>query len=291
MQSTLKSARFCAARYATATTATLTKLSWEPKIAKRRRSPRLENQDTSRGAEHQQPAVLRHKQSADRDSSEVTDEEISFAVVIDRAARSGNAHTAAYWLQEMLNGGSKGNVFAFNAVIIGFGQQGRKLQAIEWFEKMRKQELEPNTVTYNGLINACAKACYAEGAVKWFESMTEAGLPPTSASYNAVIRSFLRHADASAALTWLDRMKLAMSPDKVSYDFTIYCCAAVSPPTSLKAEDVFRSMRYAGFEPSSTTLNALERALGSARRDELCLELGVDIDKVYQKSSGQQKRR
>eukprot|EP00933_Yihiella_yeosuensis_P066529 TRINITY_DN70848_c0_g1_i1.p1 TRINITY_DN70848_c0_g1~~TRINITY_DN70848_c0_g1_i1.p1 ORF type:complete len:347 (-),score=78.53 TRINITY_DN70848_c0_g1_i1:46-1086(-) len=218
-----------------------------------------------------------------KQQTQVTPEEISYTVLIESASRSGAARAAAEWLEEMFSMGVRPNVFSFNAVIMAYARKGRSSEAIAWFNRMLDEDLKPDVKSYTAVIDACAKAGDSVAAVRWFELMVEKGIQPSAVSYNAVINSCARHGDATGALSWLEKMRLdGVQPDKVSYNSAIHSCATATPPRSDEAEDIFREMRQSGILATVSTLNALERAVGSSRRDELCYDLGVDIDKAYQ---------
>ncbi|CAE8610092.1 unnamed protein product, partial [Polarella glacialis] len=95
----------------------------------------------------------------------VSQDEISYSVVIESCSRRGDFERAAAWLQEMVASTVKPNVFTFNAVIAAFAGRGKATEAIKWFDKMRAQGLEPNVVSYSAVINACAKVGDSVGAV------------------------------------------------------------------------------------------------------------------------------
>lgn len=221
----------------------------------------------------------------------VSEKEISYSVVIESMSRQGSLRAAESLLQEMLDSEVKPNLFVFNAVIAGFAGKGQTKEASVWLGKLQAAGLTPNVMSYTALISSCAKVGDCNGAVKWFNIMVEKDLSPNAVSYNAVINSFARLGDADNALEWLARMRAVMPPDKVSYNSAIHSCAMADPPRAEEAEELFREMRSAGLDATASTLNALERAVGSIiRRDQLCFELGINIDQALQRQHAREHR-
>eukprot|EP00930_Biecheleria_cincta_P041718 TRINITY_DN28648_c0_g1_i1.p1 TRINITY_DN28648_c0_g1~~TRINITY_DN28648_c0_g1_i1.p1 ORF type:complete len:338 (-),score=56.45 TRINITY_DN28648_c0_g1_i1:64-1077(-) len=220
----------------------------------------------------------------------VSEKEISYSVVIEKMSSQGSMQTAETLLQEMLDSEVKPNIFVFNAVIAGFARRGQTKEASVWLGKLQAAGLTPNVMSYTALIDSCAKAGDSDGAVKWFNLLVEKDLSPNAVSYNAVINSFARVGDTDNALEWLARMRAVVPPDKVSYNSAIHSCAMADPPRAEEAEELFREMKSAGLDATASTLNALERAVGSSRRDQLCLDLGIDIDKALQRKHAREHR-
>lgn len=217
----------------------------------------------------------------------MTDEEISYSVVIDLCSRKGDALGAAGWLEAMVASTFiKPNVFAFNAVIAGFARKGSAEQAVGWLSRMRSQGLEPNVVSYTAVIDGCAKAGDPKGAEHWFEAMLEAGVKPNRLSYNAVINSYARIGDTEGALRWLERLRAAGEPDEISYNSAIHSCANARPPADAEApalaERLFEQMCEEEVWPTASTLSALSLAVGARRRDELCAQFGINVKRALQ---------
>lgn len=218
--------------------------------------------------------VLRRPQK----TNTVASEEISYSVVIESAARRGHAKAAVGWLEHMAASAFKPSVFVFNAVIASFARKGSASDAIHWLGKMVAQGLKPNTVSYTAVIDGCAKAGRSSDAARWFERMVESSVAPSTVTYNAVINACARKGDVEGATWWLEQMRSAgpqVAPDVVSYSSAIHSCATVQPPNPAEAERLFHEMRHQGFHPSISTLTALERAVGRARRQVLCSHLQV----------------
>jgi len=211
----------------------------------------------------------------------VSEQEISFSVVIAGLSRQGRPHATAMFLEAMVTNGLSPNVMVFNAVIAAFAGHGDVPEAVKWFRKMEDQGLKPNVATLTFVIDACAKAGKADEAVRWLHEIEERGLQPNLVSYNAVINAFARRGDVSGALNWLERMQPAVEPDKVSYNSVIHSCALSDDPSAGEvAEKIFRRMRLNNMSPTPATLNALARAVGTDRRNFLCAELGIEWEEV-----------
>jgi len=220
----------------------------------------------------------------------VSEKEISYSVVIDSFSRRSSAQRAAAFLEEMESSSVKPNVFVYNAVIAGFARKGRTRDAVTWLGRMQSAGLKPNVMSYTAIIDSCAKAGDSEEAVRWFYSMVEYGISPNAVSYNAMINCHARRGDTDNALEWLERMRAVVPPDKVSYNSAIHSCATADPPRAEEAEELFREMRTEGLLPTASTLSALERAVGRKRRDALCLELDVDVQKALQRKRAREHR-
>lgn len=246
-------------------------VSWSPGTAPMAHSPDPGSESTPSGAE----SPVRRKRFL------VSEQEISFSVVIAGLARQGRPYAAANFLEAMVTNGLSPNVVVFNAVIAAFAGHADVPKAVNWFRKMEDQGLKPNVMTLTAVIDACAKAGKADEAVRWLHEIEERGLQPNRVSYNAVINAFARRGDVSGAMNWLERMQPAVEPDTVSYNSVLHSCALSKDPSAGEvAESIFRRMRLNNMWPTSATLNALARAVGTDRRNILCAELGVDVEAV-----------
>jgi pentatricopeptide repeat protein len=217
----------------------------------------------------------------------VSDDEISYSIVIHNCSKKGDALGAAGWLEAMVASAfTKPNVFAFNAVIAGFARKGSAAEAVGWLSRMRSQGLEPNVVSYTAVIDGCAKAGDPTGAEYWFEAMLEEGVAPSRTTYNALINCYARIGDTEGALAWLERLRASSEPDEISYNSAIHSCANARPPDDAEApalaEKLFREMLEDGLWPTASTLSALGLAMGARRRDELCASLGIDLKRAMQ---------
>ncbi|CAK9084594.1 unnamed protein product [Durusdinium trenchii] len=213
----------------------------------------------------------------------VSELEISYSYVIYELARRGVDDGAARFLQAMAEDQLQPNAFAYQAVLNGYAKKMNKWQkAVQLFSEMRKSEIKPTANSYAAVIDSCGKAGELRHAERWFNQISKESIRPNSVCYNVLISANARQGYADGALRWLQRMHNAMLFDIVAYNSALHslCESQSRPRAQEEAEALLRDLRSYKLHPTAITLDLLEKLLGAARRDELCHELDVDMDRA-----------
>ncbi|KAK9073080.1 hypothetical protein SSX86_007402 [Deinandra increscens subsp. villosa] len=103
---------------------------------------------------------------------------------------------------------------SWNAIIIGFAQNGYGVETIELFKEMLAAGEKPDHVTMIGLLSACSHAGLVDEGRCYFNSMSkELGIQPTSDHYACIVDLLGRAGCLDEAKDLIDNMP--MQPDAV----------------------------------------------------------------------------
>mmetsp|Transcript_1966 Transcript_1966/g.7483 ORF Transcript_1966/g.7483 Transcript_1966/m.7483 type:complete len:337 (+) Transcript_1966:1036-2046(+) len=236
----------------------------------------------------------------------------TFTAVIDACAKSGDVPRAERWMGRMLEQNVKPNVVTFSAMIDACAKAGNVPRAEHWLERMTEQGIKPNAHSFCTLINACAKAAGpngAESAERWLDRSEEAGVVNDVVIYSSVIDACGKAGDAERAMRvyrrmqangikphivalaalarpfayrgdWIKVESIATEMDAMGVktnEYFVYAqllSYAVSRPRQPdRAEECFRRAMSTGLQGNDYVANALSRAVGRTRSEELMQEL------------------
>jgi len=237
--------------------------------------------------------------------------EVSYGTVINACAEAGDAIRAEYWINHMTsNTQLKPNEFMYNSLIKACMNAGLIDQAEAWADRMKEDGFAWMPVTFNLLINACAKigrvaraeghlvtmiesgcvvnritfnsvinACANKGsserAEKWFRSMVAADIQPDEVTYGALCKAYARRGDVDKVAETIAMCDgNGIQVNEYFYASLISACAAARPPQPGRAEAAFRSCHGRGL-CASRLIRLAKSALGDARADVVCADLGV----------------
>lgn len=80
------------------------------------------------------------------------------------------------------------NLVSWNAMIMGYVQNGLDKDALLLYNKMLEENLKPDNITFVGILSACSHACLIEDGWRYFHSMSELhGITPTFDHYACMI--------------------------------------------------------------------------------------------------------
>eukprot|EP00929_Paragymnodinium_shiwhaense_P034685 TRINITY_DN18840_c0_g1_i1.p1 TRINITY_DN18840_c0_g1~~TRINITY_DN18840_c0_g1_i1.p1 ORF type:complete len:671 (-),score=163.40 TRINITY_DN18840_c0_g1_i1:9-2021(-) len=204
--------------------------------------------------------------------------------VIAAYARSGQARGAVRYFTEMVDEGFPPTVRAYNAIINACGKRGDTQGALKWFEELcRTEGLVPDKFSYTEVINAFAKKGQPGSARQWLLRMYDAGIVPDAFTYASVMGAFAKAGREADVEQVMSAMKAAgVTPNAQAWTWLIVAGNMKRrQPTkqeSTAAATIFRRMVASGVKPTQFTMKALDEALGSAKRNTLCKELGVEVE-------------
>ncbi|KAK9102341.1 hypothetical protein Sjap_019595 [Stephania japonica] len=102
------------------------------------------------------------------------------------------------------------NVISWNAMIIGYAQNGRDEDALVLYRKMLEENFKPDNITFVGLLSACSHLGLIDEGRRYFSSISELhGLRPTLDHYACMINLYGRSGHMKEAVDVIKVM-----PDK-----------------------------------------------------------------------------
>lgn len=106
------------------------------------------------------------------------------SALIDMYSKCGDTENALIIFSIMTNR----NVVSWNAMILGYAQNGHDLDALTLYEQMLQEGLKPDTVTFVGVLSSCIHANLVELGQRYFDSISQLHkLIPTLDHYACMI--------------------------------------------------------------------------------------------------------
>ncbi|KAK9149314.1 hypothetical protein Scep_008071 [Stephania cephalantha] len=102
------------------------------------------------------------------------------------------------------------NVISWNAMIIGYAQNGRDEDALALYERMLEENFKPDNITFVGVLSACGHLGLVDEGRSYFSSISEQhGLRPTLDHYACMMNLYGRSGHMKEVMDMLKAM-----PDK-----------------------------------------------------------------------------
>ncbi|KAG5041645.1 hypothetical protein JHK85_014121 [Glycine max] len=98
------------------------------------------------------------------------------------------------------------NVITWNALILGYAQNGQVLEALTLYERMQQQNFKPDNITFVGVLSACINADMVKEVQKYFDSISEQGSAPTLDHYACMITLLGRSGSVDKAVDLIQGM-------------------------------------------------------------------------------------
>ncbi|GAB4854792.1 hypothetical protein Ancab_023377 [Ancistrocladus abbreviatus] len=118
---------------------------------------------------------------------------------------------------------SRGNLAAWNAMVMGYAQHGCYSEVLELFEKMVEVGLKPDEITYLGILNSCCHAGLVNEAHVHLHNMFELhGVVPCLGHYTCIIDLLGRIGLVEEAKRTIDQMPV--SPDAQIWQSLLSAC-------------------------------------------------------------------
>ncbi|CAI9103118.1 OLC1v1001559C1 [Oldenlandia corymbosa var. corymbosa] len=111
---------------------------------------------------------------------------------------------------------------SWNAMIVGYAQNGQGTEAIEFFRQMLKAGEKPDHVTMIGVLSACTHAGLVEEGRHYFNSMKEYGIEPLKDHFTCMVDLLGKAARLNEAMDLIKTMP--MPPDGVVWGSLLAAC-------------------------------------------------------------------
>ncbi|XP_023516538.1 pentatricopeptide repeat-containing protein At4g02750-like [Cucurbita pepo subsp. pepo] len=99
------------------------------------------------------------------------------------------------------------NVITWNAMIVGYAQNGRDKDTLELFENMLQEKFKPDNVTFVGVLSACLHSNLIEQGQMFFDSISnQHGLTPSSDHYACMVNLLGRSGRIDQAVNLIKNM-------------------------------------------------------------------------------------
>lgn len=208
----------------------------------------------------------------------------TYAAVIRAFAKNGQGAQAARMLQDMELASFSANARCYTDVIRAFSKAGDVAGAQTWFEKMHKAGIV-DKFAYSTLIRSLAKKGQIAPTKQVFDQMIAAGFTPDVDDYTALVSVFAKAGNYKLVDQIFETMLASnVQPNAMTWGWAVLSCvgskgtrARPDRRSCEKSELVFRTMIQSNVAPNSFVINALDKAVGRTRTEELCAELGVDL--------------
>nr|KYP36733.1 Putative pentatricopeptide repeat-containing protein At1g68930 family [Cajanus cajan] len=98
------------------------------------------------------------------------------------------------------------NVITWNAMILGYAQNGQVLEALALYERMQEEKFKPDNITFVGVLSACINADMVKEGQKYFDSISEQGMTPTLDHYACMVTLLGRSSSIDKAVDLIQGM-------------------------------------------------------------------------------------
>ncbi|KAJ7529958.1 hypothetical protein O6H91_15G072200 [Diphasiastrum complanatum] len=127
------------------------------------------------------------------------------STLVDMYAKCGRTEDA----RELFNNMSERDVASWNAMIVGYAQNGLGKEALSLFDQMQREGTKPNEVTYICLLSACAHSRLVDEGRYVFDSMCKNhGVTPTREHYACMVDLLGRAGCLSDAELFINKMPI-----------------------------------------------------------------------------------
>jgi len=79
------------------------------------------------------------------------------------------------------------NVITWNAMILGYAQNGQVPEALTLYERMQQENFKPDNITFVAVLSACINADMVKEGQKYFDSISAKGMTPTLDHYACMV--------------------------------------------------------------------------------------------------------
>ena len=139
--------------------------------------------------------------------------------LVDMYLKTGSIDDGAKVFESMA---ARDNV-SWNAMIVGYAQNGRARDALQLFERMLRSKERPDSVTMIGVLSACGHSGLVEEGRRYFQSMTEDhGITPSRDHYTCMIDLLGRAGHLKEVEELIKNMP--MEPDSVLWASLLGAC-------------------------------------------------------------------
>ncbi|KAH6791376.1 Pentatricopeptide repeat superfamily protein [Perilla frutescens var. frutescens] len=139
--------------------------------------------------------------------------------LIDMYMKCGSVEDASNAFKTMI----ERDVVSFNAMIVGFAQNGQGTEALKLFRQMLESREKPDHVTMIGVLCACSHAGLVEEGHHYFESMSkEYGLEPQKDHYTCMVDLLGRAGRLTEAKNLI--VSMPIPPDGVVWGSLLAAC-------------------------------------------------------------------
>mmetsp|Transcript_30410 Transcript_30410/g.95140 ORF Transcript_30410/g.95140 Transcript_30410/m.95140 type:complete len:431 (+) Transcript_30410:3-1295(+) len=232
-------------------------------------------------------------------------------------AQAGRLQDAIAWVEKMSGQGLSPSREAYNELILASTRKMDPSFCHRWFDRMSLSGMRPDVDSYNAVLRSYAESGNIEGAKGWLRTMKAADTAPDRATHYLMAMANIKGLDFDGAGEWLRCMerhgdwlvnkdiielvtayveagelrealrasKLMRSDGSRNAGYQVWklllSAIASSPsPDANLAEAVLREMTLRGFVPGRRPLMDLVHALGQERCDNICQELGIDVEAI-----------
>ncbi|KAF8393417.1 hypothetical protein HHK36_021661 [Tetracentron sinense] len=106
------------------------------------------------------------------------------SALVDMYSKCGNVADACFVFEMM----PTRNVVTWNAMIMGYAQNGQDIEALALYDRMLLENLKPDNITFVGVLSACSHAGLIEYGQRYFHSINDLhGMTPTFDHYACMI--------------------------------------------------------------------------------------------------------
>ncbi|KAH9310403.1 hypothetical protein KI387_025438 [Taxus chinensis] len=166
------------------------------------------------------------------------------SALVDMYAKCGNMHKA----HELFDRMPQRDVVSWNAMIVGYAQNGCVEKAVETFKQMQFSGIKPNSTTFAGVLPACAKMGALHQGMDIHKIIGENGFLSDVIVSNGLVYMYAKCGSIHKAHILFDKM-----PQKNVFSWTAMIAGYAQNGFSSEALKLFEVMKHSGTYPDHVT--------------------------------------
>ncbi|XP_057816438.2 pentatricopeptide repeat-containing protein At3g12770-like [Cryptomeria japonica] len=184
--------------------------------------------------------------------------------LVDMYAKCESLHKASQLFDRM----PQRDVISWNAMIVGYAQNGFVEKALETFKQMRSAGVKPDSTTFASILPACAKTGGLEQGIDIHQSIMEGGFLSDVVVASALVDMYAKCGSVVKACDLFDTI-----PQRNVVSWNAMIAGYSQNGLVEKALETFKQMQLAGVKPNSATFASILPACAKMG----ALEQGKDI--------------
>jgi pentatricopeptide repeat protein len=181
---------------------------------------------------------------------------------------------------------------AYTMLVNAYGKAGDIEGARGVMAEMREAGVRCDEVTYNSLMQLFVKEGDVAGARGVMAEMREAGVRCNVVTYTSLINCYAKHRGggmlqpAEEVIATMDAAGIWANGR--TFGALLRCCWR--PRNEKRAEDWFRrAVTYYEVRPDSVVADIFQKSVGKSRAEEVCSELGINLQQLLAAGKGKGK--
>lgn len=168
------------------------------------------------------------------------------------------------------------NVISWNAIIVGYGQEGNSREAMQLLSQMLREEFRPDDLTMSSILSSCAHSTAVNELFQIHSHVLKGGLHAFISVCNALILAYAKNGFIKNAFSVFD---MTPKPDLVTWSTMVSSCAYHG--LHAEAIEMFDKLIHQGIKPDGVAFLGVLSVFAHAGLVELGLKYFTSMKEQY----------